>query len=161
MNKTLFTLLICLVIGSIAMAQNISENALGLRLGDNNGFGVELNYQRGLSQANRLELGLGIRTASDYDGFKLTGIYQWVWVLDGNFNWYAGAGGGLGSYSYKNLPPGFKDNDTFFFAAGSLGVEYNFDFPLILSLDVRPEIGFGSYYDDFDFDLGLGLRYQF
>jgi len=45
-----------------------------------------------------------------------------------------------------------------------VGIEYNFDFPLLLSLDFRPEIGFGN--DDFDtndldFDIALGVRYQF
>jgi hypothetical protein len=25
---------------------------------------------------------------------------QWVWNIDGGFNWYMVAGGGLGSYSY-------------------------------------------------------------
>jgi hypothetical protein len=33
----------------------------------------------------------------------------------------------------------------------------------LISLDVRPELGFGSdnQYDDFDFDIALGVRYQF
>ncbi len=31
--------------------------------------------------------------------FKLTGLYQWVFPLDGDFNWYVGAGGGIGSFS--------------------------------------------------------------
>ena len=42
-------------------AQEISKNALGLRLGDNDGFGGEISYQRGLSDNNRLELDLGWR----------------------------------------------------------------------------------------------------
>jgi hypothetical protein len=32
---------------------------------------------------------------------------------------------------------------------------------LLISLDFRPEIGFSGYYDDLDFDIALGLRYQF
>jgi hypothetical protein len=24
-------------------------------------------------------------------------LYQWVWNIDGGFNWYAGVGGGLGT----------------------------------------------------------------
>jgi hypothetical protein len=39
------------------------------------------------------------------------------------FNWYAGVGGGVGSYSYDN---GSSYNDTFVFA-GDIGIEYNFD----------------------------------
>ncbi|HNQ28421.1 MAG TPA: hypothetical protein PKL92_10955, partial [Aquaticitalea sp.] len=96
-----------------------------------------------------------------YDGFKLAGIYQWVWSLDGNFNWYAGAGGGLGSYSWDNVPAGVDDSETFFFVAGDIGIEYNFGIPLMISLDVRPEIGFGDFNDDLDFDIALSIRYQF
>ena len=147
----------------LSNAQSISENAIGLRLGDSDGFGAEISYQRALGIDNRLELDLGWRDGSNYDGFKLAGLYQWVFQLDGSFNWYVGAGGGLGSFSVNN--PGGKDiTDTFVFAAGDIGIEYNFDIPLLLSLDFRPEIGFGDdLYDnnDLDFDIALGIRYQF
>ena len=56
-------------------AQDISKNAIGLRLGDNDGFGGEISYQRGLSENNRLELDLGWRNSNYVDAFKLTGIY--------------------------------------------------------------------------------------
>jgi hypothetical protein len=142
-------------------AQNISDNAIGLRLGDSDGFGTEVSYQRALSENNRLEFDLGWRSSHNIDAFKLAGLYQWVWVLDGNFNWYVGAGGGVGQIDFKKDFPGNPDNETFFFAAGDIGIEYNFDFPLLLSLDFRPEFGFGDYRDDLDFDIGLGVRYQF
>lgn len=162
MKQLIITFLFALACTSVGMSQNISENAIGIRTGDNDGFGVEISYQRALGDNNRLELDLGLRSGNNYDGFKLTGLYQWVWVLDGNFNWYAGAGGGVGSYSFDDdIPVIGGDNETFVFAAGNLGIEYNFDIPLILSLDVRPEFGFGDFNDDFDFDLGLGIRYQF
>ena len=141
-------------------AQDIADNAIGLRLGDSDGFGTEISYQRALGGNNRLEADLGWRSGSNYNGFKLAGIYQWVWSLDGNFNWYAGAGGGLGSYSYDNNA-GEDYDDTFVFAAGNVGIEYGFDFPLLLSLDFRPELGFGDFNDDLDFDIALGIRYQF
>ncbi|KJD33162.1 hypothetical protein PK35_08540 [Tamlana nanhaiensis] len=145
-------------------AQNISENAIGLRLGGSDGLGPEVSYQRAITNNNRAEFDLGWRSARDFDGFKLTGLYQWVWLLDGDFNWYAGVGGGLASYDYNNNAFGYDNDDTFVFAAGNIGVEYSFDFPLQLSLDFRPEIGFGEdYYDnnDVDFDVALGVRYQF
>lgn len=144
-------------------AQDISENAIGLRLGDSDGLGAEISYQRALGENNRLEVDLGWRDGNNYDGFKLAGLYQWVWNLDGGFNWYAGVGGGLGSFSFDN--PGGKDiSDTFVFAAGDVGIEYNFDIPLLISLDFRPEIGFGDDLynnNDLDFDIALGIRYQF
>lgn len=141
-----------------ASAQEIADNAIGLRLGDSDGFGAEISYQRALGDNNRLEADLGWRSGNGFDGFKLTGLYQWVWQLDGNFNWYAGAGGGFGSYSFDNND---FDDETFFFVAGDIGIEYNFDIPLLLSLDFRPELGFGDFRDDLDFDIALGIRYQF
>src|SRR5690606_24597600 len=144
---------------TLVNAQDIAKNALGLRLGDSDGFGAEVSYQRALGDNNRLEVDVGWRDGKGYDGFKLTGLYQWVWNIDGGFNWYAGVGGGLASYSYDF--EGDDNSDTFVFAAGDVGIEYNFDIPLLLSLDFRPEFGFGDYRDDLDFDIALGIRYQF
>ena len=155
MKKVLLTvtLLFCVVAFN---AQSISKNALGLRIGDDDGFGAEINYQRGIGDNNRLEFGLGLRNSNNVDGFKATGLYQWVWNIDGGFNWYAGVGGGLGSFDTP------VDNETFFFAAGNVGIEYDFDIPLLLSIDFRPEFGFGDNVgDDFGLDLALGIRYQF
>ncbi len=150
---------------SLASAQQFSEHSLGLRLGDGNGFGSEISYQYGLSEQNRLEIDLGWNDGDDFDGFKLTGVYQWVWNLEGNFNWYVGAGAGFGSYEYEvNIPnsPAFNEDETFLLAAGQIGIEYNFnEIPLQLSIDTRPELGFGDYNDDLEFDLALGIRYRF
>lgn len=159
--KKLFLLSILFVgFTTLSTAQEIADNAIGLRLGDSDGFGTEVSYQRALGGNNRLEVDLGWRSGKNYDGFKLAGLYQWVWNLDGGFNWYAGAGGGLGSYSFDNNN-GNDFNETFAFLAGDVGIEYSFDFPLLLSLDFRPELGFGDFNDDIDFDIALGIRYQF
>ncbi len=151
---TTFAIFTCL---AFVNAQEIADNAIGLRIGSSDGFGTEVSYQRALGGNNRLEIDLGWRNGSDYDGFKLTGLYQWVWQLEGDFNWNAGAGGGLGSYSFDNN----RGNDTFAFIAGDIGIEYSFDFPLLLSLDFRPELGFGDFNDNLNFDIALGVRYQF
>ena len=152
-----------------AQAQDISKNAIGLRLGDNNGFGAEVSYQKGLSNSNRLELDLGWRNRNNYhnngyygndNALKLAGLYQWVWNIDGGFNWYAGVGGGFGSYNSDYN--GVNDNGVFAFAAGDVGIEYNFDFPLQLSLDFRPELGGNGYYENgYSSDIALGVRYRF
>lgn len=161
MKNLIITTVALLGFATFTFAQDISPNAIGLRLGDSDGFGAEISYQRALGDNNRLEVDLGLRSGDDYDGFKLAGLYQWVWNIDGGFNWYAGAGGGLGSYSFDNVPNGFDDSETFLFVAGDVGIEYNFDIPLQLSLDARPELGFGDYRDDLDFDIALGIRYRF
>ena len=155
-----------LVIGftSASVAQEISKNALGLRLGDGNGFGAEISYQRAISSSNRLEFDLGWRDEDHFDAFKLTGLYQWVFPIEGGFNWYAGAGGGFGSYDGDRAWFDKHHHDhsgTFLFLAGDVGIEYNFNIPLLLSLDFRPELGFNDFDDDLGFDIGLGIRYQF
>lgn len=163
MKKIILSGLMLIGFAFITQAQDISENALGLRLGSNDGFGGEISYQRGLSDNNRLELDLGWRNSNNVDAFKLTGIYQWVWNIEGNFNWYAGVGGGLGSWNnnYKNN----NTSGTFVFVAGDLGIEYGFDeAPILLSLDIRPELYFNSdnyREDNFGPDIALGIRYQF
>lgn len=150
-----------------AQAQEISKNALGLRLGDNDGFGAEVSYQRALGDNNRLELDLGWRDSRHYDAVKLVGLYQWVWNIEGGFNWYAGVGGGVGTYDYNYDGPGpgndFDDNGTFLLVAGDIGIEYKFDFPLQLSLDFRPELYFGDDFRDDNFgpDIALGVRFTF
>jgi hypothetical protein len=163
MKKLVLTAL--MLIG-LAMSSNAQDrrNAIGLRLGDNNGFGGEVSYQRYFSDANRLEVDLGWRDSNDYDGFKLTGVYQWIFNIEGGFNWYVGVGGGLGTWDYGDHIPG-PDNDdsgTFLFAAGDIGIEYNFDIPLQLSLDFRPEVYFSDGFDEnFGPDIALGIRYKF
>jgi hypothetical protein len=136
-------------------AQDISKNAIGIRFGDNSGLGGEISYQRALGENNRLEVDLGIRNSDGADSFKATGIYQWVWNLENKFNWYAGVGGGLGSFKAGGA------SETFFFGAGNIGIEYNFDAPILISLDYRPEFGFSDVYDGLNSDIALSVRYQF
>jgi hypothetical protein len=51
-------------------------------------------------------------------------------------------------------------------AAGDVGIEYNFDIPLQLALDFRPELYFGDNrkdfdnYDSFGPDIALSIRYR-
>ena len=166
MKKIILSAVMLFGLAISSQAQDISKNALGLRLGSNDGFGGEISYQRGLSKNNRLELDLGFRNSNNVDAFKLTGIYQWVWEIENNFNWYAGIGGGLGSWSYDYNSGGnkYKDSGTFVFIAGDIGIEYNFDIPLQIALDLRPELYFNSEkYREQNFgpDLALSLRYRF
>jgi hypothetical protein len=167
MKKIILSAFMLIGLAFSTQAQDISKNAIGLRLGDSGGFGTEITYQRALGSNNRLELDLGWRSRKNYNNntyddnaIKLAALYQWVWNIDGGFNWYAGVGGGLGSYSYDNNDTHY--NDTFAFAAGDIGIEYNFDIPLLISLDFRPEFGGNGYYkNNYGSDIALGLKYQF
>ncbi|RLD27948.1 MAG: hypothetical protein DRI75_08265 [Bacteroidetes bacterium] len=157
--KKIFLLSIALIGFTFSMnAQYIADNAIGLRLGDSDGFGAEISYQTRVKDNNRLEFGLGWRDNTNFSAIRVVGLYQWVWSLDGSFNWYAGFGGGLASFSSDN---DIFDDETALFAAGNIGIEYSFEIPLLISLDFRPEIGFGNINNDLDFDIALGLRYQF
>lgn len=158
--KKLFVLAIAMFgLTLTSNSQEIAENAIGLRLGDSNGLGSEISYQRALGNATRLEANLGWRNGNDYNAFQLTGLYQWVYLLDGGFNWYVGAGGGIAAFDGKNKRKG--TDETALFAAGDIGIEYGFDIPLLLSLDFRPTLGFGDFTDGLGFDIALSIRYQF
>tara|TARA_R110002049_G_scaffold33997_1_gene111397 strand:- start:843 stop:1328 length:486 start_codon:yes stop_codon:yes gene_type:complete len=161
MKNISLVLVTFLLVATSVNAQEISKNAIGLRLGDSDGFGAEINYQRALDEDNRIELGLSFRDTKRVNAYKITGIYQWVWNIDGGFNWYAGPGAGIGQIGFEDEFFDDRSNETFVFAAGDIGIEYNFDFPLLVSLDFRPEFGFGDYRDDVVFDIALGARYQF
>ncbi|MCG2461356.1 hypothetical protein K8352_11400 [Flavobacteriaceae bacterium F89] len=168
-NIKFFIALFCLISFAVS-AQEISDNAIGLRLGDSDGFGAEISYQRRILRTNRLEVDLGWRDSRDYNAFKSVAIYQWVLPIEGGFNWYFGPGAGLGIVDFSPVPYDdrkdyyYPDGGLFILAAGDIGIEYNFKIPLLISLDFRPEvglIGYNDFSDNFDFDIGLGIRYQF
>lgn len=139
-----------LLIGTIftTNAQDISDNAIGIRFGSGDGVGGEISYQKALGENNRLEIDLGL--ANEFTDFKATGLYQWVWEIEEQFNWYAGAGGGIVSA-----------NGTGIYGAGVVGIEYNFNSPILLSLDYRPEIGVAGGLDGLNSNIALAVRYQF
>lgn len=161
--------MLALLFGTMAYSQDISDHAIGLRLGDSDGFGAEISYQKSIGRYNRFELDLGFRDHRAYDAFKVAGIYQIVHNIDGIVNWYYGGGAGAGSVKFDPVPGNLgpavvPEGGLFVFAAGDVGIECNFDMPLLLSLDFRPEIGvlgYGNFDDRFDFDIALGIRYQF
>jgi len=151
MKKLIFTLVLAMSLVGALSAQ-VEGKAIGVRFA-NEFNGGELTFQTALGNANRLELNLGLNNWSHSNsGFQVTGIYQWVWGLNSvatGLNWYAGLGASAGSY-YSNLGLGF---------VGQLGLEYNFNIPLQISLDWRPTI-FNSYYTYYGGN-GLSLRYRF
>ena len=166
MKKIILSAFMLIGLAFSAQSQDISKNALGLRIGDNDGFGGEISYQRGFSKNNRLELDLGWRNSKHVNATKLVGLYQWVWDIDKGFNWYAGVGAGIGSWRYDDN--NYSDSGTILLAAGDIGIEYNFaQAPIQLSLDLRPELYLnnndGNRFRENNFgpDIALGVRYRF
>lgn len=144
-------------------AQQIADHAIGIRIGsDSDGVGPEINYQHGLNNLNRIEVGFGWHGGTWHNNVKLTGLYEWVWEIDNGFNWYAGPGAGLGieNRKYRKWPYEEKRSDFFGFVTGTVGIEYQFDFPLLVSFDFRPQFNFG-YSDAVSYDFGIAARYVF
>lgn len=155
MKKVLFAIVFA-VSGMLSTnAQDISDNAIGIRFGGGDGLGGEISYQKALGSNNRLEIDLGL--ANEFTNFKATGLYQWVWNLENKFNWYAGLGGGIVSYEEAVT----NNNKTGIYGAGVIGIEYNFSAPILLSIDYRPEIGIAGGLDGLNSDVALSVRYQF
>tara|TARA_R110002096_G_scaffold431563_1_gene646983 strand:+ start:18080 stop:18559 length:480 start_codon:yes stop_codon:yes gene_type:complete len=140
-------------------AQINTEDALGLRVGDNDGLAFELSYQRYLTEVKnqRLEFGLGLKDSHGLEYIKLVGLYELVSKLAGDYRWYVGAGGGIGAFKTDLV------SDNLGLVAGVIGIEHSTPtVPILFSLDFRPEYGFNDDYSDgIDFNIGLSMRIQF
>lgn len=176
MKGILFTILIIFIMfASFSFGQ---DKAIGLRLGASNfGNGAEVSYQHGLSEKNRVELDLGLRSNSHYNIAGISVIYHWRWNIDGGLNWYIGPGGQLGFYSHRNNhshghghdhdhdDEDFEENGAILNVGGQIGIEYDFNehgVPIQLSLDARPMWGLVStYHGGLGYDGALGIRYTF
>jgi len=159
MSRLIFTSIFVILV-NLSIAQ-VAPHGLGLRLGGGNGFGTEISYQHGLSDFNRLEFDLGWQSGNDYNAWGLTGLYQWVWNIEENFNWYACAGARIGSWNWDRSYLGSDDDGLFLAAAGDIGIEYVFPIGIQLSLDFRPTINLINRGDSYNSNIAFGIRYQF
>jgi hypothetical protein len=154
MRRIIFALMF--IFASNIVNAQISDHAIGLRLGGGGGLGTEISYQHGLTNANRLEFDLGLHNGNHYDAWGLAGIYQWVWKIDGGFNWYAGAGGKIGSLRRDSST---KDG-LLVSVAGNVGIEYVFPVGIQISLDARPELELTDNEESYNY-IAFSIRYQF
>lgn len=126
-----------------AVAASAQPKALGLRIG----YGADLSYQHTLGGANFIEADLGLES---FKSLNIAATYNFMIAQFGDgFGFYAGPGIGLGFA--EKLRVGI---------AGQVGLEYNFNAPVQLSLDVRPYFdfvgaGLVGWYPH------LGIRYRF
>ena len=161
MKKIILSL--ALVLGCLTVA-NAQQNALGLKF-SGSGNSADISYQRFLNESNRLEINLGL-DGFDFEGFTVSGLYQWVWNLDQlapGFKWHAGAGVGLTFWNI-DLPEGVEADRFFVSALANIGIEYNFNFPLQLALDYTPSLSitpsFGTTYWG-EHGIRLAARWRF
>lgn len=162
MKRLLLTLAMVLGLGLAAYAQ---PRAIGVRLGGDADFSYE--HQLGNNMID-LEVGVpGFFNAFDgHWGVHAACTYDWIfkfnsWSGKGEWNWYPGVGLAGGFYNCKAED---HNGHGFLGIAGRIGVEYNFWFPLQLSLDYRPVIGYGfnhGFYDAGFYGVALGVRYRF
>lgn len=159
MKKLIFILFLFFTASSL-FAQLRYSDALGLRAGDSKGLMFEISYQHRLAEQRRIEIDIGFRNQSNKNDIKLTVLHQWVWNISGAFDFFAGAGAGIGSWYNKNDSTDVDDG-FFMNIDGNAGVEYDFSIPLQIALDFRPEFEVFGYYNDADLNFALSLRYQF
>ena len=158
MKKSLIVAAFLFVLG---MASAIAQpRAVGVRIG----YGVELSYQHTLGN-NMLSIDAGL---PGFHGIEGAVTYDWInpfstkipWNEKGEWNWSLGVGGAVGwwwgGYAFVGV-------------AGRVGVEYNFWFPLKLSVEWRPAFGpdFGKNHCGFyngglyAGGIAIGVRYKF
>ncbi len=137
-----------LVLG-FAVAASAQPRAIGLRIG----YGVELSYQHNYGD-NFIEADLGLNT---FNALNVAASYNLSVAQFGNgFNFYVGPSASV------NL--GFNPGWLGVGVGGNIGLEYQFSFPLQLSIDLRPQVGlqfgenFTTHYWGYPH---LGIRYAF
>ena len=143
-----------LVLG-FAVAASAQPRAIGLRLG----WGAEASYQHTVYNEDFVEVDLGLCT---FDGLNASAVYNFMiaqpaWTDRGDWGFYAGPGLAVGM--------GGLTTDSAYFnlgVAGQVGLEYTFWFPLQLSFDISPVLGFGFNYG-FHWSVmpAIGVRYRF
>ena len=146
-------ILLIAVLAVASLAAYAQPRAIGANLGSGLGF----SYQHGFGEANMLDVAVSVPVLGGWGiGGKVT--YDWIdpfgatvpWNEKGEWHWYMGVGGSGGIY-------GFNAPNWYVGAAGHFGIEYDFWFPLQLSLDWRPTIGVVGNHADNGGGIGFNL----
>lgn len=137
-------IIIAAMLLGFAVAASAQPKAIGLRAG----YGVELSYQHNVG-ANFVEADLGL---DSFKYFNVAATYNFnIAEFGSGFKFYAGPGVALGLGESLHLG-----------IAGQAGIEYEFSFPLQLSLDIRPQLGLvNQAFGIWGWYPHLGIRYNF
>lgn len=135
-------------------------------IGVNLGYGGAFSYQHSLGESNMIDLAVEVPA---FNGIGASCTYDWIdpfhtavpWNNQGEWHWYMGVGAGAGLY-------GWDATTAYVGAVGHVGIEYDFWFPMQLSLDWRPNVGAYVGKEAAGFNLSgiysgiaLGIRYKF
>lgn len=153
MKRIIIALSVLLAFSAAAAAQS---RTIGLRLGTTS---LEGAYQHTMAKDQFIEGTAGFDFGyMSYNGLRLTGTYNFVWAHPawtdkGSWAIYSGTGISIGSVTDKvvfnearYLNYIYPDSGFMFSIAIQLGIEYSFETPLTLSLDMRP--CFGLHFSD-------------
>lgn len=166
-----------LVFMVLAVASVTIAAAQPRTVGGRAGYSLSASYQHSLGEKNMLNLDLDV---PGYLGIGVGATYDWINPFNlnpgknltyGTLNWYLGAGaavGGESKFYYDYDLTLYNRFEAYAGVAGRVGIEFNFEFPLQLSIDWRPVLGaefankyagfYGSgLYNSFSF----GVRYCF
>ena len=161
-------ILLIAVLAVASLAVYAQPRAIGVNLG----AWSSISYQHGFGEKNMLDVAANVilPIASPHVGVGGHVTYDWIdpfnapvpWNNKGEWHWYMGVGGSGGVYNFD------KPTSWFIGAAGHFGIEYDFWFPLQLSLDWRPSLGvcnktgaLGYNFDGLFGGIQLGVRYKF
>jgi hypothetical protein len=161
-----------LLIAIMAVAGVAAAVAQPRAIGINLGYGADVSYQHSIGASNMVDLSVNIPA---FSGIGATATYDWVnpfgtaipWNNKGEWNWNLGVGAGVGVYNpFRTVAVGVNEQGElvkewagkiYVGAVGHVGVEYNFWFPLQLSVDYRPNIGVAIAADGGAMFNGVGL----
>lgn len=149
-----------IIMAALALGVTIAANAQPRAIGARLGWGAEVSYQHTVKSADFVEANLGLFTNS----INLNAIYDFMiaqpqWTDRGEWGFYAGPGASVGLDVIGSGSGRFN-----LAAAGNVGLEYTFWFPLQLSFDLRAQLGAaigngGGFY--WGIGPALGIRYRF
>lgn len=150
----------------LAFAASAQPRSIGARFG----YCTEASYQHTVGGSNFIEANLG---TFGYAGLQASASYNFMiaqpaWTSRGEWGIYAGPGLSFGT----GFSRWYMTNVD---VMAQVGLEYTFWFPLQLSVDLRPQIGFivsDNYYTDkptvyynlsglYGFIPSISVRYRF
>jgi len=162
MKKSIVIISFILLNISLAHAQDIKKNALGIRFGGGNGAFTQISYQHRFDESNRLQTDLGFSFSSEWSSWDLEALYHRVLPIKGNFNWFLGAGLVTGYWNQDYVDNYGGEEGMYLAGAVTLGAEYIFpDTPFQVAIDITPQIGMVNYNGSVGGGFGFAFRYVF
>ncbi|UXP31846.1 outer membrane insertion C- signal [Reichenbachiella agarivorans] len=168
----------------IATAIGAQAQEIGGRVGDLGGNNVAFDAVFSMGELSRIhaDVSFGVDRYNGYDNNFGVGVdVLWDFFYkpfsiggEDGFHWYAGVGpslfaGGRGGFHHYNRNDYYNnnnyndyyDNIFLFGVSGEFGMEYHFDFPLAVGVDVRPTLWIveDTFLDPFS--AGVMARYVF